>query len=288
MPRVEEADPSPESDIPPPRFYRRPADFGPNGGQASAKDTSRATISPVLGPPLGQRGPGPASAVQPATLTDAQLEEFGNTVLGSSSSVWSAEARNLPASTSGSSSSADEVLARVHGKGPGTIIAALKSLTESGELDTAIRVLHDCSKPTLEVIFKRCEPWHPKQPAPGGMPCRVDAPVQHADLANTPPPPSLLLYTRRWHYKGFVEAVGESLKAKPAVQFLKLAAPHVQKPAVYMEVLKACARCRDLDAGMTVVELARKHGVKVDGTMLTTLIKGEPQAVTLTARPGRQ
>lgn len=120
------------------------------------------------------------------------------------------------------------------------------------------------------------------------MPCRVDAPVQHADLANTPPPPSLLLYTRRWHYKGFVEAVGESLKAKPAVQFLKLAAPHVQKPAVYMEVLKACARCRDLDAGMTVVELARKHGVKVDGTMLTTLIKGEPQAVTLTARPGRQ
>lgn len=282
MPRVEEADPSPESDIPPPRFYRRPAGFGPNGGQASAKEASRPAISPVLGPPLGQRGPSP---VQPATLTDAQLEEFGNTVLGSSSSVWSAEARNLPASTSGGSSSADEVLARVHGKGPGAKIAALKSLTESGELDTAIRVLQDCSKPTLEVILKRCAPEHPKQPAPGGMPCRSDAPQQHAGLANIPTSPSLPLYTRRWHYKGFVEAVGESLKAKPALQFLKLAAPHVQKPGLYMEVLKACARCRDLDAGMTVVELARKHGVKVDGTMLTTLIKGEPQAVVMNPRP---
>lgn len=66
------------------------------------------------------------------------------------------------------------------------------------------------------------------------------------------------------------------MKAKPAVVFAKIAAPYVSKPAaLFMAVLKACARCRDLDAGMTVVELARKSGVTVDVQMMTTLIKGE-------------
>ncbi|KXZ51095.1 hypothetical protein GPECTOR_14g78 [Gonium pectorale] len=137
------------------------------------------------------------------------------------------DAAPLPAS-----SFADEVLAKIQGKGPSAVIAVLKELTKRGELDTVVRVLQECSKPTLEVICKR------------------------------------------WRYANFLEAVALSLKTKPAILFAKLAVQHVPQPAKLLTaVLQTCAKCRDLDSGMTTIELARKYGLTVDAQHLTTLIK---------------
>ncbi|KAG2495157.1 hypothetical protein HYH03_006765 [Edaphochlamys debaryana] len=64
------------------------------------------------------------------------------------------------------------------------------------------------------------------------------------------------------------------MKAKPALQFARLTMGHVQQPArLLSSVLRTCAACRDVDSGMTVVELARKHGVSVGVEAMTSLIK---------------
>jgi hypothetical protein len=77
-----------------------------------------------------------------------------------------------------------------------------------------------------------------------------------------------------------MDAVGLSGRAKPALQLAKLASPYVGKPAaLWTRVLLACSRCRDLDAGLTAVELARKSGVSVDLNMMTTLLKGAAQSM---------
>ncbi len=88
-------------------------------------------------------------------LSQRQLEEFSAEVLGSSSSVWSAEARNIPASTSDSSSSLDSVLAQIKAKGPSTVIVTLTALSKRGEFDTLVRLLQELNKPVLEAVCKR-------------------------------------------------------------------------------------------------------------------------------------
>eukprot|EP00198_Chlamydomonas_reinhardtii_P001964 XP_001691300.1 protein with PPR repeats [Chlamydomonas reinhardtii] len=235
--RLEDVEPAPSDEVPATRArYSRFAPPPQVSGASTLVETpgraapqAQRTIRPKQ-QVLNEGNEGPYQQSTP--LSQRQLEDFSAEVLGSSSSVWSAEARNLPASTSDSSSSLDSVLAHIKGKGPNTIMATLSGLSKRGEFDTLLRLLQELNKPMLEVVCKR------------------------------------------WHYSSFIEEVCLTMKAKPAVVFAKIAAPYVSKPAaLFMAVLKACARCRDLDAGMTVVELARKSGVTVDVQMMTTLIK---------------
>ncbi|EFJ49645.1 hypothetical protein VOLCADRAFT_104228 [Volvox carteri f. nagariensis] len=210
-----------------------------------AKDTSRAAIATLQrAQHCSQLLSGEDSWQQRTPLTDKQLEDFSSLVLGSSSNVWSAEERNVPASTSYSEHSLESLVAKFkssqskHG-----CLSALKELTRRGELELLIRGLQELSKPDQEAIF------------------------------------------RRWRYQDFLDAVTRNQKAKLALQFAKLAVPNVHKPALLtMSVLKTCAKCRDLDAGMTVLELARKHAVPIDSHMLTSLINA-PSAARLLRPP---
>ncbi|GFR52105.1 hypothetical protein Agub_g14618 [Astrephomene gubernaculifera] len=233
-PRLDQLEPSQPDELPATRARYTAGAFAPPATQVALRDKSRAPSSgprPVQHATQLPAGDGPLQRNTP--LTDEQLEEFSSSVLTSSSSIWNAETRNVPASTSdNNNTSADEVLSALKGKATASVVAALKSLTKQGEYDTVVRVLQGCSKSTVEAVF------------------------------------------RRWHYDSFITEVALSLRVKPAVQLLKLALPHAKRPAkLVTSVLQACAKCRDLDAGLTVVDLARRSGCTVDVQMLTTLMK---------------
>ncbi|GLI62167.1 hypothetical protein VaNZ11_004747 [Volvox africanus] len=233
-PRLEQAEPSPQDEVPITRARYSAGAFAPPATPILAKDTSRPTVAPLRGPHHIQQLLAAEDSWQRRTpLTDKQLEEFSSLVLGSSSNVWNAEERSSPASTSDREHSVDGFVAVLKGgRGVHAALTALKQLTRRGELEQIVRGLQELGKAEQEVIV------------------------------------------RRWRYQYFLEAITASQKAKLALQFAKLAMPYVHKPALLtMSVLKACATSRDLDAGMTVVELARKHAVPVDSHMLTSLIK---------------
>lgn len=159
-PRLEDVEPAPSDEVPATRArYSRFAPPPQVSGASTLVETpgraapqAQRTIRPKQ-QVLNEGNEGPYQQSTP--LSQRQLEDFSAEVLGSSSSVWSAEARNLPASTSDSSSSLDSVLAHIKGKGPNTIMATLSGLSKRGEFDTLLRLLQELNKPMLEVVCKR-------------------------------------------------------------------------------------------------------------------------------------
>ncbi|GLC36947.1 hypothetical protein PLESTB_000175400 [Pleodorina starrii] len=233
-PRLEQAEPSPSDEVPITRARYSAGAFAPPATSVVAKDTSRTTLSSLRGVHHNPQLLSEEESRQRRTpLTDKQLEDFSAQVLGSSSNVWSAEERNVPASTSYCDHPLEAVVGKLKaGQSRNGVLVALKELTLRGELEAIVRGLQELGRPDLEAII------------------------------------------RRWRYQDFLDAVAESQKAKLALQFAKLAMPYVAKPApLIMAVLATCAKCRDLDAGMAIIELARKHAVPVDAHMLTSLIK---------------
>ncbi len=88
-------------------------------------------------------------------MTDKQLEDYCASVLGSSSNVWSAEERNVPASTSYYSElSVDGLVAKFKHSRHGALVAA-KELTRRGELEAVVRGLQELGKPDQEALIQR-------------------------------------------------------------------------------------------------------------------------------------
>lgn len=93
---------------------------------------------------------------QRAPLTDKQLEDFSGQVLGSSSDVWRAEDRSLPASTSYGEDFVNVLVGKLKGvQGRHGVVTALKELTKLGELETIVRGLQELNKADLERVVQR-------------------------------------------------------------------------------------------------------------------------------------
>lgn len=162
------------SDIPVPRLSY--ATVRPGGGAATAAPPAHTpppwsaaviadgpmavSASNLLGLRLGQPGfsnRDPLANAPPRrrALPQRQLEELADEVLSADSSVWSADARNQPASTS--ARSAEGHAAFLHGKTPTEIAVRIDELSSGGDLDGALGVLQACiGKPFCEDVAVRC------------------------------------------------------------------------------------------------------------------------------------